>query len=182
MILDAIIGLFVAIFESLTIGISAVFVPLFNLVAAGIELVVGLFVSGFKVRRMECKKGAPQNRTVSIVTGAMGLVGLIAIVWFLVGPMVTQRKITMMAEDGHSLPFVAVIVHTKDGDQSVRSDNAGNLTISRFNTTALTVKDPRYVAKTWKSGEIESKLIVRRTVLGSALDRVAEKLLRPAKE
>jgi len=88
----------------------------------------------------------------------------------------------LVAEDGHSLPFAALIIHTKDGEQHERTDNAGNIVIPRFSTTSITVKDPRYVEKTWQESEIESELIVGRTILGSGLDSLADKLLKPAKE
>ena len=95
--------------------------------------------------------------------------------------MVFLKKVTLVAKDGHSLPYAAVIVHTSMGEDHKRSDNAGNFRILRFFTDRVTVKDPRYVEQTWKKGEIESQLIVRRTVLGSSLDAFKEKLLQPAK-
>ena len=46
----------------------------------------------------------------------------------------------------------------------------------------IILKDPRYVERTWKESEIESELTVGRTVLGSGLDSLADRLLEPAKE
>ena len=58
------------------------------------------------------------------------------------------------------------------------ADKSGNLTISRFGTESVTVKDPRYIEKTWLNSELEDELIVERTILGSGLDSLAEKLLK----
>lgn len=68
------------------------------------------------------------------------------------------------------------------GDLHRRTDNSGNTRIPRFGTHAITLNDPRYVETTWAKSEIESQLVVRRTVLGSGLDSLAGKLLKPAKE
>jgi hypothetical protein len=75
-----------------------------------------------------------------------------------------------------------LIVHTGDGDQHQRTDNAGNIVIPRFGTNSVTVKDPRYIEKTWAKSEIEAELVVGRTVLGAGLDSLADKLLKRAKE
>ena len=112
--------------------------------------------------------------TILIIVGLIG--GLV------VAPKVMNRKVTLVAEDGLSLPFAALIIHTGDGDQYQRTDNAGNIVIPRFGTNAVTVKDPRYVGKTWAKSEIGNELVVGRTVLGAGLDSLADKLLKRAKE
>ena len=53
MILDAIIGLFASLFGFIAEGVAMAFVPLINLIAAGIEAVIGIFVSGFSLGRIE---------------------------------------------------------------------------------------------------------------------------------
>lgn len=182
MILDAIIGLFASLFGFLADGVAMAFVPLINLIAAGIEAVIGIFVSGFSLGRIERKKGEPKSKASAIG----GLVTLLVVVglmgWFFVAPKVMNRRVTLVAEDGHSLPFAALIIHAGNGDQHRRTDNAGNIVIPRFGTNAVTVKDPRYVEKTWAKSEIEAELVVGRTVLGAGLDSLADKLLKRAKE
>jgi hypothetical protein len=182
MILDAIIGLFGSLFSFLVGGIAATFVPLINLIAAGIEAVVGIFVSGFNLGRVQRKK-RDQATTGSAVGGSLTLVVIVCLIgWFVVAPKAMNRKVTLVAKDGHSLPFAALIVHTDDGDRHERTDNAGKIVIPRFRTHALTVKDPRYVEQRWEKSDIESRLIVGRTTLGSSLDSLADRLLKPAKE
>ena len=182
MILDAIIGFFASLFGFLAEGAATASVPIINAMAAGIEAVIGIFVSGFSLGRLERKK----NESKSISSAIGGIVTLLIIVglvgWFFVAPKMTNRQVTLVAEDGHSLPFAALVIHTKDGAQHERTDEAGNITIPRFGTTSVTVKDPRYVEKTWAKSKIESELVVRRTVLGSGLDSLADKLLKPARE
>jgi len=182
MILDVIIGFFVSLFGSLAEGVAIAFVPLINLIAVGIEAVVGIFVSGFSLGRIERKKAGSRS-TASAIGGVVMLLFIVGLIgWFIVAPKVMNRKVTLVAEDGHSLPFAALIIHTGDGDQYERTDNAGNIVIPRFGTTSITVKDPRYVEKTWEKSEIESELVVGRTILGSGLDSLADKLLKPAKK
>lgn len=177
MIFDAIIFLLGALVE----GVVTVFVPIINLIAVGIEAVIGIFVSGFSLGRIERKKG--DKSKASAIRGTVILLMMIGLIgWFVVAPKVMNREVTLVAEDGHSLPFAALIIETKGGEQHKRTDNAGNIVISRFSTTSITVKDPRYIEKTWEKSEIESKLVVGRTVLGSSLDVLADKLLKPAKE
>lgn len=182
MILDAFVGLFGSIFDALAGCLAAAFVPFVNLFAALIELVVGIFISGFQMGRLQRRerKGRGERSAESGWIMALVLFGMI--VAFFVLPKVMSRNVTLVAKDGHSLPFAAVIIHTKDGERHVRSDNAGNIAIPRFSTEALTIKDPRYVEQTWKESEIDTKLTARRTVLGAGLDSLAGRLLKPAKE
>ena len=182
MILDAIIGLFASLFGFVVEGIGMVFVLLINLIAVGIEVVIGIFVSGFSLGRLERKKGESKS-TASTIGGILTLLIIIGLIgWFVFAPKVMNREVTLVAEDGHSLPFAALIIHTKDGEQHKRTDNAGNIVIPRFGTISITVKDPRYSDKTWEKSEIESELVVGRTILGSGLDSLADKLLKPANE
>jgi len=181
MILDAIISLFGSLIP-LAEGIVALFVPLINLMAAGIEAVVGVFVSGFSFGRIERKKHQQQAASSRLGAVFTLLILVSVIAYFAVAPRVLKRKVTLVAKDGHSLPFAALIIHTNDGDVHERTDNAGNIVIPRFGIKALTIKDPRYVEKTWKDTEIESELTVGRTVLGAGLDVIANGLLKPAKE
>ncbi|MFK5924817.1 MAG: hypothetical protein QM496_21775 [Verrucomicrobiota bacterium] len=189
MILDVIIGLFMSLFSVLTEGVPLVVVPvanlfivLLNLVFGGVELVLGLFIEGFSMGRIEKKQRKPKSPAFAVggFVALLLIVGMLA--WVLYAPKVLNQNITLLAEDGHGLPFAALIIHTKDGDRHERTDNAGNIEVSRFGTSAITVKDPRYAVRTWKKSEIESELVVGRTILGAGLDSLADKLLKAAKK
>jgi len=191
MILDAIIGFFGSLFAFLFEGVAGLFVPIFNLIAAAVEAVVGLFVSGFSMRRAAGKPDQPgqanqpdqpkaaRSRTPVVMTLLLIVVGIGAGV---IAPKVWNRKVTLVAKDGHGLPYAALIIHTGDGDRHERTDSAGNIVIPRFGTKALTIKDPRYVERKWMKSEIESELTVTRTMLGAGLDALADRLLKPANE
>ncbi len=179
MILDAIIALFAPLFGLLAEGVTLTVVPFVNLLAAGIEIVVGVFVKGFSLGRIERKKRETPS-TASTVGGIVTLliiVGLVA--WLVIAPTLMNRKVTLVAEEGHSLPFAALIIHTGHGDQHKRTDNSGNIPIPRFGTPSITINDPRYVEQTWENSEIKSELVVKRAILGSSLDSLANKLLKP---
>ena len=189
MILDAILALFEPLFGLLA-GLLAGIV---NLIAGGLELLISLFVPAFRIRRFERKKKAalsgdreasseqraPHSRAYTVTWILIALLAIGAAL----RPLVMQRKITLVAKDGHSLPHAAVILHTKGGNEHLRTDFSGNLQVPRFGLLGLTVKDPRYVEQTWAGDAITRELVVSRTVLGSGLDKLAGKLLlKPAKE
>lgn len=187
MILDEIIALLGSIVGHLIGGVIAGFAIIFNLIAACIEFIVGLFVAGYKLRRIERKKvciDSEEEPSKASVTGSiLTLLSIAGVIRFIfIGPKIMNRTVTLVAKDGHCLPFAAVIIHTNDGDQFVRTDNAGNIVIPRFGANSLTVKDVRYIERTWKDSEIESKLTVDRTILGAGLDILADRLLKPKKE
>ncbi|MDB4705891.1 hypothetical protein OAG10_05490 [Verrucomicrobia bacterium] len=162
--------------------IAMVFVPLINWIAAGIESLAGIFFTGYSLGRILRKKEESKS-TTSAIAGIMTLLTITVLLgWFFVLPKVMNKEITLVAGDSYRLPLAALVVHTKDGDRHERTDKTGNILIPRFNTISITVKDPRYVEKTWETSEIKSELIVERTVLGSGLDFLADKLLRPANE
>ena len=186
MILDAIIGLCASLFESLITGISFVFVPVVNLLAAGVEAIVGIFVSGFHLGRLKKQKrkteveGNPAKAPDSPMAIWWSIVTVLLICsTIFLGPKIINRKVTFIAKDGHSLPFAALIIHSKKGDTHARTDNAGNITVSRFGITGITIKDPRYVEQTWT--DVESQLVAQRTILGTSLDSMADRLLKRAK-
>lgn len=187
MILDEIIALLGSIVVFLMEGIIAGFVIIFNLIAACIEFIVGLFVAGYKLGRIErkksCSEGKEEPSKASFIGSTLTLLCIVGVIGFIFfGSKIMDRTVTLVAKDGHSLPFAAVIIHTNDGDQYVRTDNAGNIVIPRFGTNSLTIKDARYVERTWQDSEIESKVMVDRTILGSGLDILADRLLKPKKE
>ncbi|MFN7344056.1 MAG: hypothetical protein ACK5S4_01790 [bacterium] len=188
MILDAIVGLIAGLIEGvplLIVGLVDIVILFINLGAAAVELVVGLFVGGFTLGRLQRTKkepGKPRRPSSAEIRLAMigGIIGALVVAWMLVAPHVLNRNLSLVAQDGHSLPFAAVVLHTSHGDEHRRTDNAGNIVITRFSTNALTIKDPRYVEQTWKDDEFNSPLVVRRTIIGSGLDVLAGKLLSPA--
>lgn len=191
MILDGIIGFFGSLIGVLAEGAAGLGAAIINAVASGVEAVVGLFVTGFKLGRVGWRKRAEavegqgsvrrsQKRVLGGMTFWVMILGVLG--WSVIGPVVMTRKITLVAEDGHSLPFAALVVHTRNGDEHLRTDNAGHASIPRFATSAVTVKDPRYVEQTWSAKEIERELIVKRTVLGAGLDGLVDRLMRSATE
>jgi hypothetical protein len=184
MILDAIIGLFGSIFAVLFEGIPALVVLFVNLIAAAIDAVVGIFTAGFTVGRMQ-RRPTNERRNLSRPSMLAGI-GLIVLVLgvgalLFLTPSAFNRKVSLVAQEGHSLPFAALIIHTNNGDRHERTDAAGNILLPRFGTNGLTIKDPRYVQRTWSGSEIEPTLTVKRTILGSGLDFMAKKLMKPAK-
>lgn len=188
MILDAIIGLFGALWDALAALAVALFevVPLtVNLLAALAECVIGLFVNGFTLGRMARKKKLAEPRRLTTAEIRLGMLGVLLVIlvlgWAVVAPQLMNRTFTLVAEDGHSLPYAAIILHQSDGDVHKRTDSAGSVVASRFSTQGITIKDPRYVAQTWKGDELTDQLIVRRTILGSSLDVLAGGLLKPTR-
>ncbi len=179
-ILDAIIAIFVSLFAALSATAAVAVVPAVNFGAFILEGIVGLFVSGFAVGRLS-HPGSPTRSPVMIFFGIFVLLAVLGVVaWLAVAPVVMNRTVTLRAVDGHSLPFAELTIQTKKMEFSRRTDSAGNISIPRFGVQSLAVKDPRYIEKSWLGKEIEPVLVVERTVLGSGLDKIAEKLLRPA--
>lgn len=178
MILDAIISFFALVFGPLVAGTGALAILIVNLLATLVEAVVGLFYSGFRLRRIQRKKTAEDRRAdlrAALVTAGV-IIFVVAAV--LLWPRLANREVTLVATDGHSLPFAAVIVHQGQEDKHVRTDAAGMIKVPRFGTTALSVKDPRYVSKRWSSADLAPNLVVERTILGSGLDRLSSRLLQ----
>lgn len=181
MILDSIVALLALLFAPVAAVASAVFIPIINLFLGLLEMIVSIFVSDFSVRRLKRKESGSVWTPSTILSGLCLLLLLGLIAWLFVTPMIKNRTITLVAEDGHSLPFAAVIVSIRDTEHHDRSDKSGKLKIPRFSTDSVTIKDPRYVEETWSAEEIGDQLVVSRTLLGSGLDQFADKLIQPAK-
>jgi hypothetical protein len=129
----------------------------------------------------------PKKKNAKSEASAIGgMVLLLIIVGMLVStlvvPKIMNREVTLVSNEGHSLPFAAVVIHTKKSDRHKRTDLAGNIAIPRFTAKAITIKDPRYIEKTWQKSDIAPELIVERSLLGSSLDNIVEKLLQSAEE
>ncbi|HSJ01486.1 MAG TPA: hypothetical protein VK956_03495 [Verrucomicrobium sp.] len=188
MILDDIIAALGSILIALIEATAALAAAMANVVLALVEFVVRLFVRGFKLTRLSAKpkqesRTRPQDplakarlRRLVLVFGLL-LAGIAAV--SLLSPVISNRKLNLVAEDGHSLPFAAVIIHAGVDKLHLRTDSSGNFTCPRFGISAITVKDVRYVEKTWSKAELKAPLVVERSMLGSALDRVAGHLLKP---
>lgn len=183
MILDAIIALIFGLVGA-TIAAAAAII---NLIAAAIEGIVSIFIDGFTLGRIrprndQPKKPKPVTRTQLVLCAISWLVILSLLLGLFVIPKIREREITFIAKDGHPLPFAAVLITTKNSTESRRTDTAGNLKVPRFGLQSVTLKDPRYIQTTWSHPNIKSPLEARRTILGSSLDKFADKLLRPADE
>ena len=74
MILDVTIGLFMSLLGIIFEGIAIVSVPLINLIVAVIEAIIGLFASGYRLGRINRKKGSK-----SVAYAAGGIVILLII-------------------------------------------------------------------------------------------------------
>jgi len=192
MILDSIIGLFASIIGGVLVPaaevLSFVFVAVVNLLAAAVEAIIRIFVSGFRLGRLskwERKSGVEDDKPetpdspMAIWWSILTATAIFAAIFL--GPKIIHQNVTLVAKDGHSLPFATMIIHTKKGDTHIRTDNAGNITIPRFTTKGITIKDPRYIERRWNPDEIDSQLVVQRTILGSSLDSLADRLLKTAK-
>ena len=176
MIFDAIIVMIEAILVPVASFTGSIVIAVVNLILAAIEAVIGIFISGFSLTRMSKKQ--PNSKSRSIEGGMFFGVALLVVGVFFLVLKVLNRTVTFVAEDGHSLPFAAVIVSTSRGSEHERADKSGKLTLARFGVESVTMKDPRYIGKTWTGLEIEDKLIAERTILGSGLDSFAEKWLK----
>jgi hypothetical protein len=175
MILD---DLFAAIFGAIIEGTTALVEPLVNLIIAAIELVVGLFIPDFRMGRMKRKRKYSNIGIMLRVLPMFLILGLIC--WLFVIPSITERTITFVAKDGHSLTYAGLIIHSEDGDKHRRTDRQGEITFPRNSTRAITLKDARYVEQTWQKSEFKDRLTARRTVLGAGLDKFGEILRKPA--
>lgn len=194
MILDDIIVFIFEIICLLVEGVITVSVGIINLFALALEAIIGLFITGFKLRRIERPERNEAQATgpaaarakptwlpprVSLIVFfvAFGLV-----IFALAAESTMNRKITLLAKDGHTLPFAILIVHTKDGQYHKLTNKSGNVRIPRFSTTALTVNDPRYVSQTWQESEITRELTVGRSLLGTSLDHLSDRFRKSSED
>jgi hypothetical protein len=177
-ILDDLIALFGGIFELF----ATAMVGVINLVLAGIEMLIALFVPACSLGRISKRQAESKRHTPKEAAGGTLIVVAILIGAALLIPRILNREITFVAVDGHPLPFAAVVIDKGDSQIHRRTDNAGNLSIPRFGVSSIMLKDSRYVEQRWGSAEVGDKLVARRTILGAGLDRAAGFLLRPAKE
>ena len=194
MILDDILVFIFEIICLLVEGVITVSVGIINLFALALEAIIGLFIAGFKLRRISRPERNEVHDTGSATSTAKStwLLPRTSLITFFVAiglPIIAlaaeatmNRKITFFAKDGRTLPFAILIVHTKDGEHRKLTNKTGNVRIPRFSTTALTLKDPRYVETTWQESEITRKLTVGRSLLGSSFDHLSDRLRKSSKD
>ncbi len=178
MILDAIIAFIAALVEPVVFGMAFIFVPFLNLLIQFLELVISMFVSGFKIKRIEKRSWEERKRLKSTAStcGSFTVLGIVVLAIVVVD--ILDREVQFVATDGHSLPFAEVVITTENGTRNERTDKTGNLEIPRFGALELSMVDPRYIKKSWTREEIDRRLVVERTVLGSTLDKFANTLLK----
>lgn len=199
MIFDEIIAVFFSIFESLFgflfEGIALFFSTIINLFILLIELIVGLFITGFTMKKVKPYKRKKkkeeyneynQQRETRNANKTGGFIILALIVgFFIVKPMITTlsyKDITFVAKDGHSLPFASVVIYRDGTVEHKRTKNDGSLRIEKSGLEKVVLNDKRYVEKTWLESELDDTLVVNRTLLGSGLDVLAKKLLKKSNE
>ena len=175
MIIDEIIALVFGLIIAPIIGlVSLVFSFFANFVLLLIELVVGIFVEGFSLGRVKKYKKKESSRSEAGVWGAVLILVVVCSVFAY--NSVAYQNVQFVAEDGHSIPLASIVVHTSDGEKHMRTDTSGQLEIPRFDLTKLEIRSTRYRSKVWSPEEIETTLVVKRTLLGSSLDKIVDKL------
>lgn len=177
MILDAIVGLFVPLFALLSEAAATICFPLVNLVAAAIEGIAGLFGASLSLGRLEKKKRGESERSRRQFVALTTILGIASVAILLFLNLGKSREITLVARDGHALPFAALIVRDRGEVRHFHTDEAGNFRIADPEEVSVTIKDPRYEEATWNGDEIGRELVVERSGLGSTLDEIATALL-----
>lgn len=177
MILDALIALVASIVALIMDVVLTLLFSVFNFGAVVIEGIVGLFGASLQLSRIRQRE---RKSSLAMMIPAMILV--LGLLGWLGWSKLLHRDHTLVAEDGHSLPFAAVVIHKGDEDLHRRTDHSGHIRTPRFGITGITLKDPRYVVHTWKTPDIPQTFVARRTILGGGLDKVANRLLQPLKQ
>src|SRR5262245_53814364 len=134
MIVDDILSLFLALMSLVVELVLTFCISLLNIAFLLIELAVGLFVSGFSIKRIERTPKSPGSTNAKTTSAAV--IAALAITLFIVAgvvftPKIMNRKVTLVAEDGNGLPFAALTLHAKNGDRSERTDKSGIVLIPR---------------------------------------------------
>jgi len=175
MILDVIVALFVAILEPIAFAILYGVAGLGNILLGVVELIVRVFVSGYRTKRISAKDFKEKRSKLPgwIIVIFLGISAIAISISEL-----SEKEVQIVATDGHSLPYAEVMIITRTEKRNERTDNEGKVEIPRFGLVSLTIIDPRYVERTWENSEISKRLVVERTILGAALDKLANRLLK----
>jgi len=184
MILDDIIALFFSFLGPLFAGVFYLFAGLVNLLLFPFELLIGVFIDGFKMKKIPTKgwirksdsnveiieedeppsKSSPWVYIICIVIVAL-VYGIIAL---------KDKEIQFVATDGKSLPFAEIVITTNNEVKNKRTDLTGKIEVPRFGLVSLKINDTRYVEQTWSGNEIQKRIIVKRSIIGSGLDKVVD--------
>ena len=180
MILDSLIVAIAGLFE-LSVILFAGFINLFLKL---IELIVRIFIHGYQIKKLPTKKfraektedsnNEAQENSKSSIWVPVIVISLIALVMFIMA--FKNKEIHFVAVDGNSLPFAKIVVVTEDGEVNKRTDISGKVDIPRFGILSIKISDPRYKEQSWSSDEISSQLVVKRSLLGSGLDKLSNML------
>ena len=191
MILDELIALIFSFFGLILEGFSVIFVVIINGFAYIIEFIMLLFVSDFSLGRAKKYKHHKnsantseyhQNQTDAGFGKYFPIVIIVLVVIFFTFNHYKTRTITIVAEDGHSLPFASIVIYQGEKILHARTKNDGSITIPRFGVDKVVINDKRYESKTWESDKIKDILTVKRSLLGKGVDIIASKLLKSLKD
>ena len=175
MILDGIAAIIGALIEPIVMAAVYLVAGIANLFLIVVEFVVGLFVHGYKTKRIKAKNWKEKSSNLS----GWGSLAVLAIIVLAIAVMeFMDKEVQLVASDGHSLPYAEVLITTDKEIRNERTDKTGKVEIPRFGLVSLSIIDPRYVEHTWLEGEIDRRLVVERTILGSGLDKVVNSLLK----
>ncbi len=193
MILDEIISLVFALIYLIIEGLSLLLSFIINMFIALIELILDLFgkkrsikrVKRFKRRKNEQNHNEynhleEQDNPIREYTALVCVLVAVVIAGFVFIPRMfpTHKDITFVATDGNKLPFASVIVYHNGQQESKRTDNQGNLRVEKSGLEKITMNDKRYKKTTWQTVEIDDVLVVKRSLLGTSLDILADKILK----
>ncbi len=177
MIFDAIFSLFALVFEFVAGLVFVALFPVINVFFALVEGILGLFIEALSLPRLNRSKSKD-----SLWPKAVGSLVLILLVLVIALVDYKDRTITLTGPDGHTLPFVSVIVNYSGKPNYTRTDESGNIVIHRFGKVSLTVKDPRYEEVTLNKKQLSDVVIVERSSLGGTLDKTANFIINKAKQ
>lgn len=187
MILDDLIALSAVIFEVVFMAFFYIFAGIINVCIFLLELIIGIFVKGYSIKRVprrEWRKKSseklsePEKQKLSKVQLWSFIVILAAVLSFSAYQMLKEKEILFVATDGKSLPLAKIVITDSDGVKSRRTDSSGVLKVPRFGLVSLKIADARYKEEIWSGEEIKERIIVKRSMLGSGLDKISNMLLK----
>lgn len=194
MIIDEIITFIFSIVTLIIEGIGLLISAIINLFIMIIELILNLFGRKRSIKRVNLfkrKKTAVHHNEYNHLkqaddsrTGAYKYLMYALILFTVIGYFSFNhlfnpyKEIRFIAEDGKHLPFASVIVYHDGSKMHKKTDSNGKLRIKKSELDKIVMTDKRYQKITWHTDEIDDTLTVKRSLLGSSLDILAEKLLK----